>query len=115
MNSFQRLWEAMQADKKAAEKSPHDDKAMSAIRTGIGVREEFWDDFLRVINNSDGLSALLDVPTTKISSWHDRVKHNLEKVRQADAVPDPKDSGKLLKTGQPDEPDPHTLVLNPVQ
>jgi hypothetical protein len=114
MSSFQRLWESMQADK-AKEKSPHDDKAMSAIRTGIGVREDFWDDFLKVINNSDGLSALLGVPTTKISEWHSRVKHNLEKVRQADNVPDSKDSGTLLKTGMPDEPDPHTVVMNPVQ
>ena len=111
MSSFQRLWENIQAQK---EKSPHDDRAMSAIRTGIGVREDFWDDFLLVVNNSEGLSQLLDVPVTRISGWHDKVKHALDKVRQADASPDPKDNGKLLKTGQPDEPDPHTVVMNPV-
>jgi hypothetical protein len=112
MSSFQRLWENIQAQK---EKTPQDDRAMSAIRTGIGIRDEFWDDFLLVINNSEGLSQLLDIPTTKISGWHDKVKHVLDKVRQADASPDPKDNGKLLKTGQSDEPDPHTIVMNPVQ
>lgn len=112
MSSFQKLWENIQAQK---EKSPHDDRAMSAIRTGIGIREDFWDDFLQIINNSEGLSQLLDVPTTKIASWHDKVKHALNKVQKVDASPDPKNSGKLLKTGQPDEPDPHTLVMNPVQ
>jgi hypothetical protein len=112
MSSFQRLWENIQAQK---EKTPHDDKAMSVIRTGIGVNDEFWDNFLLVINNSEGLSQLLDVPTTKISSWHDKVKHVLDKVRQADSSPELKDNGKLLKTGQPDEPDPNTIVMNPVQ
>lgn len=113
MVSFQRLWENIEAAKK--DKSPHDDKAMSAIRTGIGIREEFWDDFLSVINNSEGLSALLDVPTVKIGAWHAKVKHALDRVRQADATPDAKDSGKLLKTGMDEEPDPHTVVMNPVQ
>lgn len=109
MISFQRLWENIEASKK----SPLDDKAMSAIRTGIGVREEFWDDFLAVVNNSEGLSALLDIPSVKIGAWHEKVRNTLEKVRQADAVPDPKDSGALLKTGGGDEIDPHAVVTKP--
>lgn len=111
MVSFRQLWENIES----AKKSPLDDKAMSAIRTGIGVREEFWEDFMAVINNSEGLSALLDIPSVKIGSWHEKVKNVLEKVRQADAVPEPKDSGKLLKTGMEDQIDPHTVVTNPVQ
>lgn len=107
MSSFQRLWENIQAEK---ETSPQDDKAMSAIRTGIGVHDEFWDEFLLVINNSEGISQLLDIPTTKISGWHDKVKHALNKVKQADSSTDVKDNGKLLKTGQPDELDPNTIV-----
>jgi hypothetical protein len=112
MSSFQRLWENIQSEK---EKMPHEDGASSAIRTGIGVREDFWDDFLLVINNSDGLSKLLDIPTTKISSWHEKVKHALDKVQNSDASPETKEKGKLLKTGQPVEPDPHSIVMNPVQ
>lgn len=111
MPSFQKLWENIQA---AKEKSPKDDRAMSAIRTGIGVRENFWDDFLLVINNSEGLSELLDIPSFKISGWHDKVKQALDKVGQADTNPDPKDNGKLLKTGHSDDIDPHTVVTNPL-
>jgi len=109
MPSFQKLWENIQASK---EKSPQDDRAMTVIRTGIGVRETFWDDFLLVINNSDGLSELLDVPTVKISGWHEKVKQALKKVQQSDSTPEPKDNGKLLKTGHSDEIDPHTVVTN---
>jgi hypothetical protein len=112
MPTFQQLWENIQASK---EKSPQDDRAMSAIRTGIGVRDEFWDDFLLVINNAEGLSELLDIPTVKISGWHEKVKKVLDKVQQADGTPEPKDNGKLLKTGHSDEIDPHTVVTNPLQ
>lgn len=109
MSSFQKLWENMQAHK---ENSPQDDKSMSVIRTGIGIREDFWDDFLMVINNSEGLSELLDIPSTKIATWREKVQRCLDKVNAADSSPDPKDNGKLLKTGQPEEIDPETLVTN---
>lgn len=94
MVSFRQLWENMSSDK-----SPLDDEAMSAIRTGIGVRENFWDDFLLVVNNSEGLSKLLGVPAAEIGGWHAKVRHVLEKVKQADGMPDPKEKGKLLPTG----------------
>lgn len=112
MSSFQKLWETMQAAKEPA--LPQDDKAMSSIRTGIGVRENFWEDFLLVINNSEGLSQLLDIPETKISSWHEKINHALEKVKKADQIPDVKDHGKLIKTGQPEGPDPHSIVMNQI-
>lgn len=110
--SFRQLWENMELSKK---NGVHDDKSMDAIRTGINVRENFWEDFMLVINNSSAMSALLDVPVVKISSWHSRVKTALEKVQQTDAVPDPKDKGKLLKTGLEDEgPDPKITINNQV-
>lgn len=112
MTSFQKLWENIQLSK---EKSPKDDRSMSAIRTGIGVRENFWEDFLLVINNSDGLSELLDIPTVKISNWHERVKNALDKVKKIDGSSEPSENGKLLKTGHSDELDPQTLVANSIQ
>lgn len=114
MASFQKLWESMESSRKGGHHQ--DDKGMEAIRNGINVRDEFWDDFLLVINNAGALSELLEVPVTKIGAWHSRVKAALDKVKQADAVPDPKDKGKMLKTGMPDDelPDPHTTVINQV-
>lgn len=114
MVSFQKLWENMSASKMG---DHADDKAMEAIRTGINVREDFWDDFLLVINNSTALSELLDIPTTKISSWHSKIKSALDKVNKADSTPEPKDKGKLMKTGMGDEQqiDPKISVDNQVQ
>lgn len=107
MSSFQRLWENMQAAKE--NNLPQDDKAMSAIRTGIGVRNEFWDDFLLVINNSEGLSELLDVSVTKISTWHEKIKKCLEKVQNADSEPEQKKNSKVVKTGLPQEDDSDSM------
>ena len=99
MISFQKLWENMEAKSQ----EPLDSKASSAIRTGIGVREDFWDDFLSVINNSSGLSELLDVPVTKISSWHHRVREELDKVKKADEMPDTNTKKKMIHTGLPQD------------
>lgn len=99
MISFQQLWENMEASRD----EPSESKASSVIRTGIGVSEDFWDNFLAVINNSTGLSELLDVPVTKISSWHHRIREELDKVKQADGVPDTSTKKKMLHTGLPQD------------
>lgn len=97
MISFQKLWENMEASKNSSSES----KASSAIRTGIGIREDFWDDFLAVINNSSGLSELLDIPVTKIASWHQKIKEELNKVKKADETPDSSSNRKMIHTGLP--------------
>mgnify|MGYP006056577383 CR=1 FL=1 len=91
--NFYKVWESMHA-------AP-DDGAAEAIRVGLNVRDDFWDDFLMVVNNSGALSELLDVPTTKISGWHEKIKAALSRVREADAQPS--DKGKMIKTGLPSE------------
>lgn len=111
--SFQRLMENMDAAK-AHHGANVDTESMQAIRTGINIRDDFWDDFLQVINNSSALSNLLDVPVSTISGWHAKVKHALEEVQKADAVPDPKKKGELIPTGEP-APDPHATIMNNVE
>jgi len=101
MTSFQRLYENMRTIRENEEKAS-ESKAMDAIRTGINVREDFWDDFLLVINNGSGMAALLNVPLTVVSSWHSKVREAYEKVKQADAVPDPKKRGKMVHTSEKD-------------
>lgn len=104
--NFQKLWENIQANK--LNKSHAESKASSAIRTGIGIREDFWDDFLSVINNSEGLSELLDIPVTKISSWHSRIQEELDKVKHSD-LNDTAGKDTLLKTGLGQENDSHSM------
>lgn len=109
MSSFQRLWENIQLKKESIEEE--DDKGMSAIRTGIGVRDDFWEDFLLVINNSEGLSQLLDIPVTKIAGWHNKIKETLDKVKEKDSTPELKKNVKLLKTGQPEMPEENNEII----
>jgi hypothetical protein len=98
MFSFQRLWEQMEE----LDELPTDDKAMSAIRTGNGVSDTFWNNFLQVINNSDGLSELLDVPVEKIIRWREKIKDSLEKIEKQDK-PKVHKKNKMLSTGHPSE------------
>jgi hypothetical protein len=95
--NFQRLWENMKLGEE--KKQSPDDKAMSAIRTGLGLREDFWDDFNLVVNNAEGLSTLLDIPVEKISTWRSKVEEVLDKVREADGQSELGKNKKIVKTG----------------
>ncbi len=68
MTSFQSLLENMRHFREEENKAS-ESKAADAIRTGINVREDFWDDFLLVINNGSGMAELLSVPLTVVSGW----------------------------------------------
>lgn len=95
--NFQRLWENMKLG--GEKKQSPDDKSMSAIRTGLGLREDFWDDFNLIVNNAEGLSALLDIPVEKISTWRSKVEEALDKVRDADGQSEVGKNKKIVKTG----------------
>lgn len=97
--SFKRLWENMYAPEKDAEHI--DTKSMKAIRTGIAVRDNFWDDFMQVCNNTDAIAELLGVRPEQVGSWGGRVKHNLERVRNADTAGEgeEKTQTKVIDTG----------------
>lgn len=94
MVSFMKLWENIEKFKEES-----DTDAMQAIRTGLNIRDDFWDDFLSVINNSEALSGLLDVPTTKISSWHSKITDALSQVKHSDETPEVGKNTKMLPTG----------------
>ena len=96
MVSFQKIMEHMEVYRE--EKHGNNDrKSAEAIRTGINIREDFWDDFLLLINNSGALAELLNVPATKVSSWRSRVQKYLDQVKAEDDVPDPKKRAKMIR------------------
>lgn len=97
MTSFQKLWEAIN------ESPPPVDQAQEVIRSGIGIRENFWQDFILLLNNSKGLSDLLDVPVEKISTWNAKITAKLQEVDNADTSIQVKKNKKLIKTGKPNE------------
>lgn len=98
MVSFRKLLENMSLEKTEGS----DSKALEAIRTGNSVRDNFWEDFLLVINNSEAISDLLDIPISKISGWHQKIKEALEQVKASDDHSDNKElnkNKKVLPTG----------------
>lgn len=113
--SFQKLWENMEfakSDSVSESNSVSESKASIAIRTGIGIREDFWDDFIAVIKNSSGLSELLDVPVVKVASWHQKIKEELDKVKNADQNLDNSSKHKMIHTGLPTEKEEEEDVTN---
>lgn len=79
----------------------HDSKGMRAVRTGLNINEEFWDQFIQVCNNTDDLAELLGVSPTAISTWATKVKEAVDKVKQADSQgkSDEKVKNKVMDTG----------------
>ena len=67
------------------------------------VNETFWQDFILVLNNSEGLSALLDTPIEKIITWRKNIENAIAVVEEREGKIEFKKNKKLLKTGLPDD------------
>lgn len=111
--SFQFLLEAMQQlntddDGDAPlQGSGVDSKSMNVIRTGLNLRSKqecgnFWDDFLQVCNNSDGMAELLEVRPDQIAKWTSKVRDMLDKATGSDSQGDGKK--EMLPTGDSKSP-----------
>jgi hypothetical protein len=106
--SFAQLWE--QVDKEKARRgsplmtSGEPDRAIITVRSGKDMHKEdqtpFWDEFISLCSNADGLSELLEVPANKIRTWPSRIKELLGKLDQQNAVdPAHKDNAEMIPTG----------------
>ncbi len=103
MMSFEKLWNKLEILK---EESPlldsgDDTKAMQILRVGLSY-EDFWDNFISLCQNSDGLAELLGVGSQYVSQWPLRIKENLDKVKKHDEQPENREKQKkeMLPTGQ---------------
>ena len=103
--SFRKLWENMNSDKGNKQPQEVDESALTAIRSGIGVNETFWSDFIQVLNNSEGLSVLLDVPIDEISTWRKKIENAIDAIEARDGELNVKKNKKIMKTSLPDDED----------
>ena len=103
--SFRKLWENMNSDKGNRQPQEVDESALTAIRSGIGVNETFWSDFIQVLNNSEGLSVLLDVPIDEISTWRKKIENAIDAIEARDGELSIKKNKKIMKTSLPDDED----------
>jgi hypothetical protein len=91
--TFLEAWENIRSIKEE-----NDDAAIGAIFTGINVADDFWDNFILVCNNKEGLATLLKVSPEKIASWPPTIQQYLEKSK-AHANPESKEKTHMLDTG----------------
>lgn len=80
MVSFCTLWENM--EKTPSEKDKVSEKAFSVIKTGTNIEENFWENFLRLLNNTSGVSELFDVSPEKISKWNSQIRIGLKQLEK---------------------------------
>jgi len=95
--TFLETWERLQSIKE------HNiDAAIGAIFTGFNVADDFWDNFILVCNNKEGLAALLKISPDKIALWPLLIKQNLEKAK-SEKNPEAKEKTHILDTGIQEE------------
>ncbi len=85
-------------DKMNSYRETTDHGAVNAIFTGLNVSEDFWDNFILVCNNTDGLSQLLGVSAEKIASWPIKIQEYLKKSKDHEN-PEDKEKTQVMNTG----------------
>ena len=99
--SFSKLLENIQKD---AEQT--DRKAKEAIRSGLNLRTancgNFWDDFIQVCGNTQGMAELLDVPPQKISRWASSIRQYVTQINREDSEQNKNGKATMISTGDND-------------
>jgi len=57
--------------------SNKEEKIKEIISFGKNIRDDFWDDFILLLNDPEGLSALLGVSEDNIVTWYSKIKKYL--------------------------------------
>lgn len=105
--SFAQLWEQIEKDK--MRRSPlmgsgEEERALTVVRVGKDMHEEgetpFWDEFISLCSNPDGLSELFGVSKEKIRSWPAKIREMLTKLDHHTAEsPSEKPKTEVIPTG----------------
>lgn len=105
MVSFSELWEAMEkSGTSPLMDSGEDGQVLTLVRAGKDLRKEdetpFWDDFITLCSNVQGMSDLLGVPSEKIRSWPGKIQEALDKLETHDAEsPNVRNDTEVIPTG----------------
>ena len=97
MTSFCRLIEKM--DESMVLENIDNSKAIAAVRAGINLRADFWDDFIKICNQSNALSELLGVRKEIIARWPNAVREALSQVEKQDSMASVSKKASLITTG----------------
>lgn len=99
MVSFCRILEHMNNENLVLEELNANSKVIGVIRSGLNIRADFWDDFLKICNQSGPLSELLGVRKEVIANWPTIIRTNLDQVKQLDGQDALQKKANLISTG----------------
>lgn len=69
------------------------------IETGYNISDNFWEDFILILNNNKGLSDLLGVSRSKISTWNKKINEALKDYKNNKKELTVNKKRKIIKTG----------------
>lgn len=81
-----------------SEDSRDEEKALDVVRKGINLQrsEDFWEDFLRLCGDSEGMAALLGVARDRVTGLSGRIERFRGMVGDEDSS---SKKDKMIKTG----------------
>jgi hypothetical protein len=77
MSNFGMLFERMESDKRHS-KEEEKRMAIECIKDGLAIDENFWKNFIMLLNNPENLSKLLGISPVKITNWYSRIQKYLD-------------------------------------
>lgn len=107
MLSFYQLCEVLDREKSKSSplmSSGQETQAMQVVRAGLHLRHEedrsFWEDFIDLCSNADGLADLLGVSREAVTSWASRIRDTLDQVEDSNRqAPEDEEDEAILPTG----------------
>lgn len=95
MISFSELLERMEEDSLSSET-----KAMEVVRAGLNISPDFWEGFINLTGNSEGMADLLDVSRHKVANWAARIREVAAQIDKSDDEEAKDNKSELLSTGE---------------
>ncbi|RDJ35492.1 MAG: hypothetical protein DWQ19_11795 [Crenarchaeota archaeon] len=96
MASFGQVLERMQNESVKTSENP---EAAAAVRAGLNLNADFWDDFIKICNQSKALSELLGVRRDVIARWPNEVRKALAQIERQDSAEAMNKKASLITTG----------------
>lgn len=81
-----------------SEDDKDEEKALEIVRKGMNIQRgnDFWEDFLRLCGDGEGMAALLGVARDRVTGLSGKVERLKDMVGEGDA---PSKKDRMIKTG----------------
>jgi hypothetical protein len=105
--SFAQLWEQIEKDKARASPlmgSGEENRSLVVVRAGKILHKEgqapFWDEFISLCNNTEGMAQLLGVGKEMVATWPAKIQEALDKLERHNAHhPSEDEKDEVMPTG----------------